>query len=68
MIMITIELQFYHNSGMCLWWRLHCFLTLVAELGDYEEELDLQHLESKKYVPNQECLHKKILRFHKRHR
>uniref|UniRef100_A0A4W5RC60 FERM domain containing 7 n=1 Tax=Hucho hucho TaxID=62062 RepID=A0A4W5RC60_9TELE len=41
---------------------------LQSELGDYEEELDLQHLESKKYVPNQECLHKKILRFHKRHR
>ncbi|XP_034149408.1 FERM domain-containing protein 7 [Esox lucius] len=41
---------------------------LQSELGDYEEQLDIQHLERKKYVPNQECLHNKILRFHKRHR
>ncbi|XP_030649130.1 FERM domain-containing protein 7 [Chanos chanos] len=41
---------------------------LQAEIGDYVEELDMQHLESKKYVPNQECLLRKILRFHKRHR
>ena len=48
------------------------FLLVVreyaAEIGDYVEELDMQHLETKKYVPNQECLQKKILRFHKRHR
>ncbi|KAG5284805.1 hypothetical protein AALO_G00030680 [Alosa alosa] len=41
---------------------------LQAEIGDFVEELDMQHLEAKKYVPNQECLQKKILRFHKRHR
>ncbi|KAI4882520.1 hypothetical protein NFI96_018916 [Prochilodus magdalenae] len=41
---------------------------LQAEIGDYVEELDVQHLENKKYIPNQDCLHKKIMRFHKRHR
>lgn len=40
----------------------------VAELGDYDEELDAHHLESKQYVPNQEYLDHKILRFHKKHR
>ncbi|KAI7811307.1 putative FERM domain-containing protein 7-like [Triplophysa rosa] len=41
---------------------------LQAELGDYDEELDAHHLESKQYVPNQEYLDHKILRFHKKHR
>ncbi|XP_067279945.1 FERM domain-containing protein 7 [Pseudorasbora parva] len=41
---------------------------LQAEIGDCVEELDKQHLENKRYIPNQECLHKKITRFHQRHR
>nr|XP_023651889.1 FERM domain-containing protein 7 [Paramormyrops kingsleyae] len=41
---------------------------LQSELGDYNEELDVQHLESKQYVPNQEYLDHKIIHFHKRHR
>ncbi|XP_065109984.1 FERM domain-containing protein 7 isoform X1 [Paramisgurnus dabryanus] len=41
---------------------------LQAEIGDYDEELDAHHLESKQYVPNQEYLDHKIIRFHKRHR
>ncbi|KAJ8276153.1 hypothetical protein COCON_G00079050 [Conger conger] len=41
---------------------------LQSELGDYDEELDMQHLDSKKYVPNQEYLDRKIMRLHKRHR
>uniref|UniRef100_A0A8C9TB81 FERM domain-containing protein n=1 Tax=Scleropages formosus TaxID=113540 RepID=A0A8C9TB81_SCLFO len=41
---------------------------LQSELGDYDEELDVQHLETKQYVPNQEYLDHKIMRFHKRHR
>ncbi|XP_016118768.1 FERM domain-containing protein 7-like [Sinocyclocheilus grahami] len=41
---------------------------LQAEIGDYVEELDKQHLDNKRYIPNQECLHKKIMRFHRRHR
>uniref|UniRef100_A0A673LKK4 FERM domain containing 7 n=1 Tax=Sinocyclocheilus rhinocerous TaxID=307959 RepID=A0A673LKK4_9TELE len=40
---------------------------LQAEIGDYVEELDKQHLDNKRYIPNQECLHKKIMRFHRRH-
>ncbi|XP_030631848.1 FERM domain-containing protein 7 [Chanos chanos] len=41
---------------------------LQAELGDYDEELDSHHLENKQYVPNQEYLDHKIMRFHKKHR
>ncbi|KAM6969975.1 FERM, ARHGEF and pleckstrin domain-containing protein 2-like [Aplochiton taeniatus] len=41
---------------------------LQAELGDFQEHVDLQHLETRKYVPNQDALQKKILRLHKRHK
>ncbi|XP_049923883.1 FERM domain-containing protein 7 [Epinephelus moara] len=41
---------------------------LQSELGDYDEELDGHHLEMKQYVPNQEYLDHKIIKFHKRHR
>ncbi|XP_030018364.1 FERM domain-containing protein 7 [Sphaeramia orbicularis] len=41
---------------------------LQSELGDYDEELDCQHLEMKQYVPNQEYLDHKIIKLHKRHR
>ncbi|KAF7229683.1 FERM domain-containing protein 7 isoform X1 [Nothobranchius furzeri] len=41
---------------------------LQSELGDYDEELDYQHLEMKHYVPNQEYLDHKIIKLHKRHK
>ncbi|KAM6909421.1 FERM domain-containing protein 7 [Xenentodon cancila] len=41
---------------------------LQSEIGDYDEELDCQHLEMKHYVPNQEYLDHKIIKFHKKHR
>ncbi|XP_014844954.1 PREDICTED: FERM domain-containing protein 7 isoform X1 [Poecilia mexicana] len=41
---------------------------LQSEIGDYDEELDYQHLEMKHYVPNQEYLDHKIIKLHKRHR
>ncbi|CAB1345633.1 unnamed protein product [Coregonus sp. 'balchen'] len=41
---------------------------LQSELGDYEEELDIHHLELKQYVPNQEYLDHKIMKFHRKHR
>ncbi|XP_042256420.1 FERM domain-containing protein 7 [Thunnus thynnus] len=41
---------------------------LQSELGDYDEELDCHHLEMKQYVPNQEYLDHKIIKFHKKHR
>ncbi|KAJ8266049.1 hypothetical protein GJAV_G00125310 [Gymnothorax javanicus] len=41
---------------------------LQSELGDYDEDIDMQHLDSKKYVPNQDYLDKMIMRLHKRHR
>ncbi|XP_036403585.1 FERM domain-containing protein 7 [Megalops cyprinoides] len=41
---------------------------LQSELGDYDEELDVQHLQNKQYVPNQEYLDHRIISLHKRHR
>ncbi|KAM4611636.1 FERM domain-containing protein 7 [Polymixia lowei] len=41
---------------------------LQSELGDYEEQMDCHHLELKQYVPNQEYLDHKIIKFHKKHR
>ncbi|XP_018607519.1 FERM domain-containing protein 7-like isoform X4 [Scleropages formosus] len=41
---------------------------LQSELGDYDKEMDAQHLESNQYLPNQGYLQNKIMRFHKRHR
>ncbi|XP_069375143.1 FERM domain-containing protein 7 [Paralichthys olivaceus] len=41
---------------------------LQSELGDFDEEMDCHHLEMKQYVPNQEYLDNKIIKFHKRHR
>ncbi|XP_053199121.1 FERM domain-containing protein 7 [Scomber japonicus] len=41
---------------------------LQSELGDYDEELDCHHLEMKQYVPNQEYIDHKIIKFHKKHR
>lgn len=46
-------------------WMCVC---VTAELGDYDEELDCHHLEMKQYVPNQEYLDHKIIKFHKKHR
>lgn len=43
-------------------------MCAAAELGDYDDELDCQHLEMKQYVPNQEYLDHKIIKFHKKHR
>ncbi|XP_060888095.1 FERM domain-containing protein 7 [Labrus mixtus] len=41
---------------------------LQSELGDYDDELDCQHLEMKQYVPNQEYIDHKIIKFHKKNR
>lgn len=43
-------------------------MRVAAEVGDHEEELDCHHLEMKQYVPNQEYLDHKIIKFHKKHR
>lgn len=43
-------------------------VRVAAEVGDHDEELDCHHLEMKQYVPNQEYLDHKIIKFHKRHR
>ncbi|XP_048400756.1 FERM domain-containing protein 7 [Stegostoma tigrinum] len=55
--------------------RLHCndnstalLLSHViqAEVGDFDEELDQTHLQSKIYVPNQQRLVHKIMNFHQK--
>lgn len=39
-----------------------------AELGDFHEETDQQHLATHRYLPNQEYLDNKIMHYHRRHR
>uniref|UniRef100_A0A8C5Z667 FERM domain-containing protein n=1 Tax=Marmota marmota marmota TaxID=9994 RepID=A0A8C5Z667_MARMA len=40
---------------------------LQAEIGDYDETLDREHLKAHEYLPSQECCLEKILDFHRRH-
>jgi len=40
----------------------------TAELGDFHEETDQQHLATHRYLPNQEYLDNKIMHYHRRHR
>ncbi|XP_044124883.1 FERM domain-containing protein 7 [Bufo gargarizans] len=40
---------------------------LQAELGDYEEETARKHVEQNQYLPNQEYLDNKILKYYQRH-
>ncbi len=58
-------LTFWLSYAHCTFPSLSPF---VAEIGDYDDELDSHHLENKQYVPNQEYLDHKIIRFHKKHR
>lgn len=39
----------------------------AAELGDFHEEADQQHLETHKYLPNQDSLENKIMHYHRKH-
>ncbi|KAG8553333.1 hypothetical protein GDO81_003378 [Engystomops pustulosus] len=50
------------NSG-----ALMTSYILQAELGDYEDETARKHLEQTQYVPNQEYLDNKILKYYQRH-
>ncbi|XP_063093033.1 FERM, ARHGEF and pleckstrin domain-containing protein 2 isoform X2 [Cavia porcellus] len=56
--------------------RLTCAVTtaalltshlLQAEIGDYDETLDREHLKATVYLPSQEQVLEKILAFHRRH-
>ncbi|KAM5146110.1 FERM domain-containing protein 7 [Mantella aurantiaca] len=50
------------NSG-----ALMTSYILQAELGDYEEEPARKHLEQNQYLPNQEYLDNKIIKYYQRH-
>ncbi|XP_065545425.1 FERM domain-containing protein 7 isoform X1 [Lathamus discolor] len=42
-------------------------MSPAAELGDFHEETDQEHLASHRYLPNQEYLDHKIMHYHRRH-
>lgn len=47
-----------------------CFLFLpffVAEIGDFDEASDREHLAKNKYIPQQDALEDKIVEFHHNH-
>ncbi|XP_074407672.1 FERM domain-containing protein 7 isoform X1 [Zonotrichia albicollis] len=47
---------------------IHALPVPKAELGDFHEETDQQHLATHRYLPNQEYLDNKIMHYHRRHR
>lgn len=44
-----------------------CFLPPLAEIGDFDETIDREHLAKNKYIPQQEALEDKIMEFHRNH-
>lgn len=48
----------YSNIVLC---------SVVAEIGDFDESEDREHLKTNQYLPNQEKLEGKILEFHRKH-
>ncbi len=71
---LNVYITSKYNAFKAYLWLSYAHCTFpslspfVAEIGDYEDELDAHHLENKQYVPNQEYLDHKIIRFHKKHR
>lgn len=43
------------------------FCLLVAEIGDFDEASDREHLAKNKYIPQQDALEDKIVEFHHNH-
>lgn len=41
--------------------------SLVAEIGDFDEASDREHLAKNKYIPQQDALEDKIVEFHHNH-
>lgn len=41
--------------------------SVIAEIGDFDESEDREHLKTNQYLPNQEKLEGKILEFHRKH-
>lgn len=39
----------------------------LAEIGDFDETIDREHLAKNKYIPQQEALEDKIMEFHLNH-
>lgn len=51
---------------------IECFNRLflkfsTAEIGDFDENIDREHLAKNKYIPQQEALEDKIMEFHRNH-
>lgn len=41
--------------------------SVIAEIGDFDESEDREHLKTNQYLPNQERIEAKILEFHRKH-
>lgn len=50
---------------ICGWFFFLYFL--VAEIGDFDEASDREHLAKNKYIPQQDALEDKIVEFHHNH-
>lgn len=54
------------SSSVISHWAFFSFLSL-AEIGDFDETLDREHLAKNKYIPQQDALEDKIMEFHRNH-
>ena len=50
---------------ICGWFFFLSFF--VAEIGDFDEASDREHLAKNKYIPQQDALEDKIVEFHHNH-
>lgn len=50
---------------VCGWFFFLCLF--VAEIGDFDEASDREHLAKNKYIPQQDALEDKIVEFHHNH-
>lgn len=58
---------FLFSSSSSLVFVVSLSLSLLAEIGDYDDVADREYLKLTKLLPHQEELQEKIMEFHRRH-
>uniref|UniRef100_A0A8D0F8E0 FERM, ARH/RhoGEF and pleckstrin domain protein 2 n=1 Tax=Strix occidentalis caurina TaxID=311401 RepID=A0A8D0F8E0_STROC len=58
---------FCHCSFSIAFSYSNILFSVIAEIGDFDESEDREHLKTNQYLPNQERIEGKILEFHRKH-
>uniref|UniRef100_A0A8C8BMX7 FERM, ARH/RhoGEF and pleckstrin domain protein 2 n=1 Tax=Otus sunia TaxID=257818 RepID=A0A8C8BMX7_9STRI len=58
---------FCHCSFSIAFSYSNVLFSVIAEIGDFDESEDREHLKTNQYLPNQERIEGKILEFHRKH-